>query len=52
MYDAELQKYVFVDPDVILSKSVEDDSLPEDFLAKLDEDLDDRIDLDSGEFPE
>lgn len=52
MYNAELQKYVFVDPDTILSKAVADDSLPEDFLAKLDADLDDRIDLDSGEFPE
>jgi hypothetical protein len=50
MYDAEAQKYVFVDPDVLLSKAVEDDSLPQDFLDKLDTDLDDRIDLDSGEF--
>jgi hypothetical protein len=50
MYDAERQKYVFVDPDVLLSKAVEDDFLPDDFLDKLDTDLDDRIDLDSGEF--
>jgi hypothetical protein len=50
MYNDELQRYGFVDPDVLLSKAVEDDSLPEDFLAKLDEDLDDRINLDAGEF--
>jgi hypothetical protein len=50
MYNAELQKYVFVDPDVVLSKAVEDDSLPQDFINKLDIDLDDLIDLDSGQF--
>ena len=50
MYDAERQKYVFVDPDVLLSKAVEDDFLPDDFLDKLDIDLDDRIDVDSGNF--
>lgn len=50
MYNAELQKYVFVDPDVVLDKSVDDGILPEDFLAKLDTDLDDRIDIDAGEF--
>ena len=50
MYDAERQKYVFVDPDKVLSKAVVDDFLPDDFLAKLDTDLDDRVDLDSGEF--
>ena len=50
MYNAELQKYIFVDPDVVLSKAVEDNSLPQDFIDKLDIDLDDRIDLDSGNF--
>jgi hypothetical protein len=50
MYNDELQRYGFVDPDVLLSKAVEDDFLPEDFLAKLDVDLDDRINLDAGEF--
>jgi hypothetical protein len=50
MYDSERQKYVFVDPDTILSKAVEDDDLPQDFLDKLDADLDDRIDIDSGDF--
>jgi hypothetical protein len=51
MYDAEQQKYVFVDPDEILIKStITNDGLPEDFLDTLDVDLDNRIDLDSGEF--
>jgi hypothetical protein len=50
MYDAERRKYVFVDPDTILSKSVEDNSLPSDFIGKLDEILDDKIDLDAGNF--
>jgi hypothetical protein len=50
MFDAETQKYRFVDPDRILSKAVEDDNLPQDFLDKLDIDLDDRIDVDSGDF--
>jgi hypothetical protein len=50
MYDAQLQKYIFVDPDRVLSKAVEDNDLPQDFIDKLDIDLDDRIDLDSGEF--
>ena len=50
MYNAQLQKYVFVNPDEVLSKAVEDNYLPQDFIDKLDIDLDDRIDLDSGEF--
>jgi hypothetical protein len=50
MYDDELQRYTFVDPDKLLSKSVEDNFLPQDFLDKLDIDLDNKIDLDGGEF--
>jgi hypothetical protein len=50
MYDLDTNKYIFVDPDKVLSKAVEDDFLPQDFIDKLDADLDDRIDLDSGEF--
>jgi hypothetical protein len=50
MYDDVLQKYTFVDPDTLLSKAVADDSLPSDFLNKLDTDLDNRITLDAGEF--
>jgi hypothetical protein len=50
MYDLDSNKYTFVDPDVVLSKAVEDNSLPQEFVDKLDIDLDDRINLDSGEF--
>jgi len=50
MYDEKKNKFIFVDPDEMLSKSVKDDFLPNDFIDKLDEDLDDRIDLDSGQF--
>jgi hypothetical protein len=50
MYDQDQNKYLFVDPDVILSKSVQDNSLPQDFIDQLDVELDNLIDLDSGEF--
>jgi hypothetical protein len=50
MYDQAQQKYVFVDPDDILSKAIEDGALPQDFIDKLDEELDNLVDLDSGEF--
>jgi hypothetical protein len=50
MYNDELQRYGFVNPDNLLSKSVEDNFLPQDFLDKLDIDLDNKIDLDGGEF--
>jgi hypothetical protein len=50
MYDDILKRYAFVDPDVLLSKAVEDDTLPQNFVNKLDRDLDDRIDLDAGSF--
>ena len=50
MYDNALQEYTFVDPDTVLSKAVEDNILPQDFLNKLDTDLDDRINVDAGQF--
>jgi hypothetical protein len=51
MYNEELGRYGFVDPDKVLSKAtITNEGLPEDFLNKLDIDLDDRIDLDAGEF--
>lgn len=50
MYDQNIGLYKFVDPDVVLEKSVQDNSLPADFLQQLDVDLDDRIDVDSGSF--
>ena len=50
MYDAETQKYKAVSPDFVLSKSVDDSSLPADFIGQLDVDLDNKIDLDAGTF--
>jgi hypothetical protein len=50
MYNDEDKKYEFSDPDTILSKSVADNFLPEDFINKLDEDLDDRVNFDGGDF--
>ena len=50
MYDDNLKKYAFVDPDILLSKSVEDDSLPQEFVDQLDVDLNNKIDFDGGGF--
>jgi hypothetical protein len=50
MYDDVLQRYAFVDPDVLLSKAVQDNTLPQDFIDKLDTELDNKITLDAGEF--
>jgi hypothetical protein len=51
MYDAATQKYITVDPDVVLSSAVTtNDGLPQDFINQLDVDLDNKIDLDAGIF--
>jgi hypothetical protein len=50
MYDDTQQRYVFRDPDDILSKAVSDNALPQEFIDKLDTDLDNKINLDAGEF--
>jgi hypothetical protein len=51
MYDAATQKYITVDPDVVLSASVTtNQGLPQDFINQLDVDLDNKIDLDAGTF--
>jgi hypothetical protein len=50
MYNQSQNQYIFVDPDEVLSQSVKDGVLPQDFINKLDVDLDDRIDVDAGEF--
>lgn len=50
MYDDVRKTYKFVDPDEVLKGSVADGVLPPEFVDKLDQDLDDRIDLDAGEF--
>jgi len=50
MYDSATEKYITVDPDVVLSIAASGNTLPADFLDRLDVDLDDRIDLDAGTF--
>jgi hypothetical protein len=54
MYNASLQKYVTVDPDTILVAAASTEGtapgLPQDFIDKLDVDLDNKIDLDAGTF--
>lgn len=50
MYNDSLQRYEFVDPDVLLSKASEDDFIPQDFMDMMDKNLDDRIDFDGGQF--
>jgi hypothetical protein len=53
MYDAATQKYKTVNPDLVLSKATVEPvqpGLPNDFVDKLDIDLDDKIDLDAGSF--
>ena len=50
MYDLNSNKYIFVDPDEVLSRAVQDDYVPEDFMNMMDTGLDNKIDLDSGEF--
>ena len=50
MYDDSQQKYAFVDPDNVLSKSVETGGLPQEFISKLDVELDNKITFDAGEF--
>lgn len=39
VYDQTTNSYKTVDPDVLLSKSVIDDSLPEDFIEEISENL-------------
>lgn len=54
VYDTTTNKFTLVDPDVVLSAAADSTSeqpgLPSDFLNTLDIDLDDRIDVDAGEF--
>ena len=40
VYDSDSDKFKLVDPDVVLSKSVEDNDLPDDFIDQLEEELD------------
>lgn len=54
MYDSTTQKYKTVNPDDILSASSNTETtqpgLPGDFVNTLDNDLDNKIDLDAGTF--
>jgi hypothetical protein len=54
MYDAESKKVKFVNPDEVLSASssteISQPGLPSNFVNTLDVDLDNRIDIDAGEF--
>lgn len=54
VYDSVSNKFTLVDPDVVLSAAADINSdqpgLPADFLNTLDVDLDDRIDVDAGNF--
>jgi hypothetical protein len=50
MYDDAQQRYVFANPDDLLKKAPEDGSLPEEFIDRLDVDLDNKITLDGGLF--
>ena len=39
IYDSASDKFKLVDPDVALSKSVEDKDLPDDFIEQLEEEI-------------
>ena len=40
MYDSTLDKFKLVDPDVVLSASVDDNDLPDDFISQLEDEID------------
>ena len=54
MYNATTGKYTAVNPDEVLSAAAVTETttvgLPQNFIDTLDVDLDDKIDLDAGEF--
>lgn len=50
MYDSATGKIKTVNPDLVFTKAVSDNSLPSEFIDQLDGDLDDKIDLDAGSF--
>lgn len=49
-YNAALQKYTLVPADDILQSAADDSSLPPEFVQQLDDDLDNKIDIDGGQF--
>lgn len=53
VYNAVTKKYTFVNPDVVLSAAATEPTqpgLPQDFIDKLDIDLDNKINFDGGGF--
>ena len=50
MYNDQLKRYSFVDPDNLLSKAAENNTLPQSFVDILDTDLDNRVNFDGGTF--
>ena len=40
VYDSSSDNFILVDPDVVLSQSVEDNDLPDDFITQLESELD------------
>lgn len=53
VYDGAAKKYKFVNPDVVLSAAATEPTqpgLPQDFIDKLDIDLDNKINFDGGGF--
>ena len=54
VYDSPSDKFVLVDPDVVLSQSVEDSDLPSDFISQLESEIDlgnvQLDEVDGGEF--
>lgn len=49
-YNASLQKYELVPADQVLQSAADDAELPAQFVQQLDDDLDNKIDLDAGGF--
>ena len=49
VYDSATQKYTTLNIDELLTDTVSD-GLPNEFVDQLDTDLDNRIDMDGGEF--
>jgi len=40
IYDSASDKFILVDPDVVLSASVDDNDLPDDFITQLEDEID------------
>ena len=40
VYDAATDKFILVDPDVVLTQSTQDNDLPDEFITQLESELD------------